>query len=53
MDHLEVTIIDDLIICREELSILLKGSLRIAQNNCFAEDTEEQEEGLKVENVDK
>ena len=53
MDHLEVTIIDDLIICREEVSILLKGSLRIAQNNCFAKNTEEQEEGLKVGNVDK
>ena len=52
MDHLEVTIIDDLIICREEVSILLKGSVRIAQNNCFAEDNEE-EEGLKVGNVDK
>ena len=31
--------------------ILLKGSLRIAQNNSCIEDSEEQEEGLKVENA--
>ena len=37
---------------REEMVILLKGSLRIAQNNSFIEDSEEQEEGLKVENAD-
>ena len=36
---------------REEMVILLKGSLRIAQNNSFIEDSEEQEEGLKVENA--
>ena len=32
--------------------ILLKGSLRIGQNNSFIEDSEEQDEGLKVENTD-
>ena len=37
---------------REEMVILLKGSLRIAQNNSFIEDSEEQEEGLKVDNAD-
>ena len=37
---------------REEMVILLKGSLRIGQNNSFIEDSEEQEEGLKVENAD-
>ena len=37
---------------REEMVILLKGSLRIGQNNSFIEDSEEQDEGLKVENAD-
>ena len=32
--------------------ILLKGSLIIAQHDSFIENSEEQEEGLKVENVD-
>lgn len=31
--------------------ILLKGSLRIAQTNSFIEDSEEQEEGLKVKSA--
>ena len=31
---------------------MLKGSLRIGQNNSFIEDSEEQDEGLKVENAD-
>ena len=37
---------------REEMVILLKGSLRIGQNNSFIEDSEEQDEGLKVDNAD-
>ena len=36
---------------REEMVILLKGSLRIGRNNSFIEDSEEQEDGLKVENA--
>ena len=36
---------------REEMVILLKGSLRIAQTNSFIEDSEEQEEGLKVKSA--
>ena len=36
---------------REEMMILLKGSLRIAQNNSFIEDSEEQEDGLKVKDA--
>ena len=30
---------------------MLKGSLRIGRNNSFIEDSEEQEDGLKVENA--